>query len=439
MAPREISRGTNDLGVLVLAPEALVVAGRMAFDVPPSIQRVWFQIEALDERRGRNGEERWSRVESLTKSQQPDGRFEVRGQTKPTRHRLMFPSRDHLPVAPIEFRIGQDDLVVPVVVGSTVAATCLLHDGAPSHLIRGVLVPGFEPLAEHRSRDHNVFGRGNRYQATSWGVDEGRSRLRWTGLPPGTYTLQITAVGLVAPLATIEDLVLPLPDGGDPRLIDIDLRGAMRLLEVQLGNVPPQVEGHGSSQVLLFAMPQADEQSWQGLQFQEQKVQLPVVPGPLELMVLGGDCRPQRVQLSAEQVAAGKVKIDLRPWPTVELLVPGVPELPEGVSLHVYCAGPASAARDTRRFTAMGYSGGLDGYFDVQGHGVVENGRVTLPIGDGTRRIGVYLRKADTSRTESLRSITPGEIVGGDGLAPISLQLSSEEIRAALEKLIKGG
>lgn len=439
VAPREISRGTNDLGVLALVPEALVVGGRMVFDVPPSAQRVWFQLEALQERRGRSGEERWSRVESLTQSQQPDGRFEVRGQTKPTRYRLTFPSMEHLPIAPVEFRIGQDDLVVPVVVGSTVAASCLLAEGTLSHLIRGVLVPGFEPPAEHQTGEFDFYGHDNRYQAEGWGPNGERCRLRWAGLPPGKYALQITAVGLVAPLATIEDVVLPLPEGGDPRLVDIDLRGAVRMLEVQLGNVPSKVDGRGGSPVLLFTLPQADEQSWQGLQFHEQKVQLPVVSGPLELMVLGGNCRPQRVQLSAEQVAAGKVTIDLRPWPTVELLVSGVPELPEGVSLHAYCSRPSSAAREARRFTAMGYSGGLDGFFDVEGHGVVEHGRVTIPIGDGTRRIGVYLRKAGTSRTESLRSITPGEIVGGDGLAPIPLQLSSEEVRAALEKLAGAG
>jgi hypothetical protein len=440
VTPREIQPGTTDLGVLVLEPEALVVSGRMRFDVPPTEQRIWFQVESLDERRGGKAEERWSQAASLTVSQQRDGRFEVRGHATPARHRLTFPSTLHLPIAPVEFRIGQEDVEIPVVVGNVVQATCLIPDELPKDFLRGVFVPGFDPPMEHHPGEIDRFGRGNRYEAEGWGTMAGRCQLRWNGLPPGTYTVHLTAVGLGTPLASIDDVVLPLPEGGDPRLLEIDLRGKLQMLLVRLGNVPERVDGRGQPPVLVFSMPQADDQLWQGLQFHDGKLQLPVVPGPLELMVLGGDSRPQRWQFSAEQVASGQVSVDLRPWPTVELLVPDVPDLPTGITLSVYCSLPYVNAPVTRRFAAMGVSGDLDRLFMcVSNGGQMKEGRVTVSLGDATYRVGAYLRNARDGRTISLQSVAPSEIVGGDNLAPITVQLSPDEIRAALEKLAAAG
>lgn len=438
VTPREIRRGNNDLGVLVLAPATVVVAGRIELDSPRPDVRVWFQIEALDERRGRNGEERWRRVDSLLQQQHEDGTFEVRGEARPARHRLVFPSTQHLPVDPVEFRLGQDDLVVPVAVGHRLSATCLLDERVPQHLLRGRLVPQFEPPTEPRDEGGWSPHQG-RYRVDGSGLTAERYRFHWTGLPAGTYALEVSLQGLGSPLVHFDDVVLPLPAGGDPRLEDIDLRGRVGVVALQLERPAGSAPDRRGDDVLVFPMPQRDEQLWQGLRFHEDKLKLPVVPGPLDLMVLGDNCRPHRCHFTAEQVASGKLVVEYKAWPQLDLLVPGLPELPAGTTLHLFCSPTVPGVRDTRRFEAAGLSGGLEHYFQGgRSSGGVEGGRVTVSPGEGTFRLSACLRAIGNNRPQWLQTVTPGEVIGGDNQAPITVQLSADEIRAALEKLAAG-
>ena len=364
-----------------------------------------------------------------------DGTFDVRGDALPVRHRLAFRWGGHLPIAPVEFRVGATDLVIPIAIGNGLEARVLVDDNVPAHLVRGILRPAFTPPEEHYDQE-DLWPRGGRYQAEGWGAQTGEARLRWQGLPAGSYTLEVAAVGLTAPVMRIENLVLPLPEGGDDRLDPIDLRGKLHILEVRVSRPTGETEERRRSRdAVVFAMPQADEQHWQGLPVYEGKLTMPVLPGPLELMVVGGECRPQRIQLTAEQVAEGKLTIGLTEWPKVELRFTNLPSLPEGFELLAF-GSPAEQVRDRRRFTALGLSGGLDMYLRAPSDSrEVENGRAVLTVGDGTFRLGAYLKAKGQDRGESLRSVTPKEIQGGENLAPIDVQLSAEEITAAIEKL----
>ncbi len=439
VTPREIHRGVNDLGVLQLSNGPLVVSGKLQFDTPQTVSRGWFEVQALSDRRGRNGEERWERVDKLTKSVRDDGTFEVRGDALPVRHRLAFRWGGHLPIAPVEFRAGATDLVIPIRIGQQLEVKVLVDDDVPVHLLRGTLRPGFEPPTEYGDKDRWRSSRGNRYQAEAWGAQVGEARLGWQGLPAGTYALEVAAAGLNVTAARIEDVVLPLPEGGDDRLEPIDLRGKLHILEVRVSRPPGETdEQRRSREAVVFAMPQADEQHWQGLPVNEGKLSMPIVPGPLELMVVGSGFRPQRVRLTAEQVATGKLTLELAVWPKVELLFPDLPALPEGFVLHAQ-SSPVGQVRDQRRFTALGWSGGLDGLLQLTGDSTeVQNGRAMLTVGDGTFRLGAYLMRKGSDRGESLRSVTPREIQGGENLAPINVQLSAEEFAAAIEKLGEG-
>ncbi len=440
VTPREIHRGVNDLGVLQLSAGALVVSGKLQFDTPQTVSRGWFEVQALSDWRGRNGEERWDRQDKLTTSVRDDGTFEVRGDAMPVRHRLAFRWGGHLPIAPVEFRVGATDLVIPIQIGHHLEVKVLVDDDVPVHLLRGTLRPGFEPPTEYGDEDRWRSLRGNRYQAEAWGAQVGEASLRWQGLPAGTYALEVAAAGLNVPAVRIENVVLPLPEGGDDRLEQIDLRGKLHILEVRVSRRPGETDQQRRSrEAVVFAMPQADEQHWQGLPVNEGKLSMPIVPGPLELMVVGSAYRPQRVQFTAEQVATGKVTVELAEWPKVELLFPNLPALPEGIVLHAH-GNPVGQVRDQRRFTALGWSGGLDGLLQFpSGSAEVENGRAMLTVGDGTVRLGAYLTRKGNNRGESLRSVTPKEIQGGENLAPIDVQLSAEEITAAIEKLGDGG
>ncbi|MCA8963816.1 MAG: hypothetical protein KDC48_02970, partial [Planctomycetes bacterium] len=118
----------------------------------------------------------------------------------------------------------------------------------------------------------------------------------------------------------------------------------------------------------------------------------------------------------------------------VELSFPDL-ALPEGFVLQAF-VNPMTQQRDRRRFTALGWGGDLDGLLQMSNSGAeVENGRAVLSVGDGTFRLGAYLQRKGNDRGESLRSVSPREIQGGANLAPIAVQLSAEEIKAAIAKL----
>lgn len=428
--PREIRRGINDLGVLQLAPGALVVAGQLVFDPPQQSSRGWFEVEALNERRGRGGEERWQRDGKLVTSLRGDGSFEVRGETKAGRYRLAFPWGGHLPIAPVEFQLGARDLMIPVAIGHQLVAKLLISNNLPAHLLRGRLRPNFTPPTDYGERD--------RYQANAWPQREGEATLRWQGLPAGSYALELGAAGLPAPVLRIEDVVLPLPEAGDTRLDAIDLRGKLQAFELRVVPPPDTAAGGLSSEVLVFLQPQADEQLWQGLSLRGGKLSMPVPPGPLELMVVG-DCQPQRVRLTAEQVAVGQYTIELRNWPKLELLLANLPVLPEGLVLQVSC-NQVGQNRDQRRFSTPGMSGGLDPYLNWEGDTVtVLDGRAVVTVGDGLYRLGVHLATKDGKQQQALRTVLPAEVQGGENLPPVTLQLSSEEVRAAIEQISKNG
>ncbi len=430
--PREIHRGVNDLGVLQLSNGPIVVAGQLQFDTPQQGYRSWFEVEAWQDAREGRGEARWQRVDGLATSVRPDGSFEVRGETKAVRHRLAFRWGGYLPIAPIEFRLGATDLVIPIAMGHTLEVKVRIGDDVPARLLRGTLRPGFPPPEE----PHPMRPRGDRYQAECWAPQPDQAWLRWQGLPSGTYALEISAVGLVAPVVRLENIVLPLPEGGDGRLDEIDLRARLHGLELLVsGPGKADAAARMSSDILVFAMPQADEEEWQGLMVVEGKLVMAVAEGPLELMVVGDGARPQRVSFTAEQVAAGTQTVELRAWPKIDLLFAASATLPEDVVLHAFShAGTASSQR--RRFSTQFSSGGLESYLNTRGgHAEVVDGRASVTVGDGAFGIGVYLTSKDGKRRQSLRSVSPREIQGGDNLAPIAVQLSAEEVAAAVAKL----
>jgi hypothetical protein len=427
--PRDIVRGINDLGDLQLTTGPLIVAGSFESDSSDTPLQLQFTIQRLSEQRERNGAERWNAVDGVTIAQQPDHTFEVRGETQVGRHRIFFPGYGHLPIKPIEFAIGTKDLVIPVMLGSQLTATCIPPEELPANRLRGVLKPNGEVPAEP---DPGRWGSGfDRYTATPWGGSD-PAQMRWNALPAGSYTLELGTLGVASSLLAIPDVVVPQPKDGDPRLQNIDLRGKINTLKVQVTLRPKATEQNRTP--IVFPMPQANEKEWLGLQVREGELVIPTPPGQTELLIACDGYKPQRI-LAAER----EVKVTLEPWPSVELLLANLPELPMGVTLGVILHNRESAKqyRDMR-FSTENQGGGIESLLALPySSNEVKEGRATVQIGDGSYSISAYLRSKEGGRTQALKSLTPKEIQGGPNLAPITVQWSEDELRAALEELQK--
>lgn len=431
--PRDLDRGTNDLGDLRLDTDPLVVAGKFVFDPPDPQRKVLFQIQRLGEPRGENGAAAWDFVPGANPTQRPDGTFEVRGKVPSGRLRLYFPGRNHLPIAPVEFQAGARDLTIPLAIGAGLDARCLLPDGVPVGQLRGVLRPN-GPVPAEAPDDPRMRRTGEgRYVARCQGTSSGGAELHWPALPNGTYTLELHAAEIVAPLATIAEVVVPPPAGGDPRLRAIDLNGSVALLKVHV--VGPERDGGGAGRgALVFPMPQANPVDWSGLQVPAGGLEMLVPPGPIELLVVSNDCQPRRVDRAEHEVT-----VTLEAWPTVELAFSGLPPLPEGVTLYA-AVRPADEGTPgtgpSRHHTIFGSGGTIDGLMHPSGRPrEAIDGRVTAQVGGGTYVLSAFLRRQDGRKAEPLRSISPQQIVGGPTPAPIAVQLSEDEIRQALAKL----
>ena len=58
-----------------------------------------------------------------------------------------------------------------------------------------------------------------------------------------------------------------------------------------------------------------------------------------------------------------------------------------------------------------------------------------MEVDDGPLLLMVRLSSPSNPRGEPLRAITPSQITGGSNLAPITLQLSADEVQKALAAL----
>jgi hypothetical protein len=420
LPPRDVVLGRNDLGDISMTPGALVVAGRIVVDPPDPKAYATLSVEALAEARGEDGEERWEPQLELIVTQQPNGKFEVRGEAKPARHRLRLRGMI-VPPPPLEFRTGESDLTITVTTGSALSANCLAPGGMRDLPLRGVLRPAGAPPTDDELRrllQHYFTRSGTAAEDGSDAIN-----LRWQLLPAGTYTLDLEVLGLPAPLATVPDVVVPQPTPGDPRLTDIDLRGRIRRLNVvaKADSGPPSA----GNLTLVFVMPQADPRRWTGFSAAGEEVTVFCPPGPTELQVMRAGFRPARIV-----AGEGTTTIRLEPWPGLELRFSNLPELPDGITLHGRLSDVDAV--EEPNFQTMTTGGSLASMRPMRRF-EVKNGRATPAPGEGTFELVLVL--TSNGKHRPLRSITPLRLVGTDSQAPIVVQLDADEVRSALAEL----
>lgn len=428
VAPRDLKVGRNDLGDLRFALEALVVSGRLVFG-SEGRQLSQMHVERFEPNSRPGRPDQWREVKKLTIAHQENGNFDVRGKINAGRYRLVFGSEQTLPVKPVEFVPGAENVTIHIACGSGIKATCLLPKGINAYQMRAELVPHVAPIpvtpVEELSRIQRMrMKRSNPLVARMQHRTSANTQFTWRALPDGTYTLRFETQGSPKTLKQIPNVVIPPPPNGDPRLVDIDLRDTLRSLKITVrrdGPVQP-----GRDRAMVFVLPQPDDSDWRGLAISEETSLLPVPAGPVDLMVFMDDRQPVTVRGVQDEV-----ELTPKPWPSVKLTFPGLQNLPKDVRIMASCASGTRPNRDNRRYQVGGRSGQLSSILEPRrSPGYIEDGAATIQVGEGVQNLRVRVRVG--RRTKSLKQFGTQQLVAG---TPATVQLSMDEILAAAEEL----
>jgi len=374
-APRELRAGIEDLGDIVLQADELIVAGRCVVDGEPVEARgsIEYSRVAVD------GERQWWRHYEARWLVREDGTFEMRGKVDADLLRLYVFAEGCRHREPIEFRRGQRDLLVELERGSKLAATMLVPDAGwqtlQASLTRTDALPGSE---EHDKKfDGGVGKRG-----------DGRQQADWAGLAAGTYTMAIEAAGFPEPLHVVPDIIVPLPEAGDPRLVDIDLRERLRVQIVRFFDADWKPIENVEGALFPLGQPESEVLRGHACWGKESQLLLPSDDPTMTVGVVG--YRPQRVVCAGEPL---DVRLD--PWPRSVVTVSTSVELPEGAYLRLRIAPPGG---DNRRWEAMWQSGRVSELFGPPSrYQRVENGQASLLVGDEPRLLQLKVQKGNKS------------------------------------------
>jgi hypothetical protein len=420
---RAVQIGINELGDLRVEAEPIACSGRLVGATLAAPVRVLLRVEV-----GRTTASgvQWQPDSACRGRVAADGTFVVNGTPKGDRLRLLVRNPQWLPVAPVEFLLGQRDLTITVADGEKFAIDCMLPTGDElgdlSLMLRGGLADATAPAETLSPTSRRLDPRLAKLERRS----EETVRATWAGLQPGTYTLCVELPGHGAPLHERPGIVLP-PDGAQQA--PLDLREWLRWVRLEVRRVdgtplPDQ-------KWLLFPQPQplAADSVWGGMVAFGNRTQVLLGRGVRELLVVGEGLAPQPVA-----VAGDTVTVVVRPWSSLELaLAPGM-ELPADTKVQVMLASPIDVPRNVR-FQAGGSAGDLARRLqpdDRRLQATFVDGRATLPIGDGVHRLTTSLQLGSFSLP--LTRTTPSEVVAG---APVTITLDAAELAAAVAALQK--
>ncbi|MBX3462947.1 MAG: Ig-like domain-containing protein [Planctomycetes bacterium] len=372
--PRILRPGTEDLGDLVETGGALLATGRFVAEHGPCPRHVFFRVERCLP--AVLADQPWRPVHDLLEHQDGTGNFELRGEVQPGRLRLVFGTDDLLPMPAFEFDVGARDLEVPLATGYRLAASAQLAKGLDEDHLFAVLQPMAEGARATEDRQ--------RYQTAPVRDSETRLDLQWPALPAGRYRLALYSWSALAPLLRIDDVAVPAPEGGDPRLVDIDLRGLVRRVDLVVhGPDGTPIEDLSG---VAFPLGQEAAAEWRGAALYGATSQL-LLPaaGPQELLVAVYGFRPQRVRCDGDRVA-----IRLDPWPTVEVQFTPPEPLPAGGTMEVSLVPEAGV--DTPYRLRFWNGGSIASLLAAPADGAdLVAGRALLPIGDGPHHLELTL------------------------------------------------
>ena len=410
--------GLNDVGDVVLAPAPVLVAGRLVDGDGKPAKGVQPDLE-----RTRIGErESWQQAWDTPIRLDDEGRFEVRSLPKGRNYRIRVRG-DGTPMQPIEFAPGTTDLVIKVERGGSVRATFLADPLLESLSFRLV------PPAGARKDPRSPFA-----DESGWPRRDAERKLsvQWCGLAAGPHRLLVACRGL-DPLV---DLTVMVPAGGetdDARLRDIDLRGKVRRIEVEVTDV------HGtrlSATARVFVHSGNDaSQAWYGQEIAPSgraKARF-IVSQPVELVVVARGCRARTLP-----GVFGDTSVALATAPSVTLQWVDAAQLPAGVNASLHCIG-ANQPAGRWPSAVIDRDGGSQSTGSVENELVGESslaladGRATLHAGSPVPIALRLLLRAEDKRSKifSLQPATIDPTTLRDGQV-IELRCEPEALKQAL-------
>jgi hypothetical protein len=416
---RAVRPGIEDLGDLVATEPKPLVAGKLVdADGAPFTRRAhaWVEQRSTDEGDDAGprllfpgAEHGWEHVNASTFID-PQGNFRVYSETCKfggQRHRLRVQATTALPIAPVEFAPGRTDLVVTLTAGTLLAASVLLPATAPTEHLRAELLPKQpQPAAAGKPTDPLT--------ASPQAQRDERFDLQWGALAPGSYTLKFSLWTQRKPFLEVTDIQVPPPDGGDPRLRDIDLRPFLRIGTLELLDLEGKPTEPDSSMLVPSGL--SSDVEWQGFDIGRSRTKLLLPSGAHDWLLVGGTHRPQPVHFAGEVAT-----VRLEPWPTLEVLIPGVPELAENCFLYVTApvVNPTKIRVHRQRFRGEEDDLMAPSAYQCQ----VENGRAQVPIGDGVHRLQLQIQGEDGGY--EFANLTPTTVLSS--ARSVTLQVPAEE------------
>lgn len=424
---RTLRPGIEELGDLKLDTGTVIVAGRLMVGEEPFRRRVHIRVQREQPAEGRRPV-RWNDLGELTQwADHRQGVFAIYGDMPPGRYRLQIWCGEALPIEPVEFPLGTKDLVVAVDTGTPLAASLLLPEKAPADQVQAKLVPTKPPVEPQPAPAGEGRNRRKQELTTTPQPQSGeRHDLQWPAVPNGSYTLELTLPTRKEPILTIPDVVVPPPEGGDPRLVDIDLRSALRKATIHVFDAEGKPAEHDMGVVFAFGLPEQSE--WQGQIFHDNKVELLLPAGPADLLVAMRGYRPQRATCVGE-----RLDVRLDPWPTIEVLAGGL-QVPPDMQLHVRLTPVADGNANNTRYRAQWNSGSRSELMQPQTWWQeFENGRIKLPIGDGPFRL--QLRLHGNNHGQQVEDVQPAQVLSTAG--QVVVQVSDAAWKKAIAEIEK--
>lgn len=313
--------GVEELGDLVLRELAPFCSGRFVNGDRPWTEKVscWILQRRIDDA----GKEQWSSVDAVQVHQDGTGRFSVRGEARPGRYRLQLDASSTLGAKTFDFEPGVTDLVVAIDPGHSLAATMLVPPATPWAALHAHLIPD---TPDPTDTGDDTAARYWQQPFSEGQNGQGRRHLQWPTLRAGTYTLEIAAAATNTVVTRIPGVRVPSGEPADPRLEDIDLRQAIRVVTARI------VDASGKAPEYVSGMVTATEATAERFGFQFNETEFPFVAPttPVDLTFFFDEHRPTRVRCDGPTL-----DVRAEDWAKVEITFPGIPKLPDETNAAV--------------------------------------------------------------------------------------------------------
>jgi hypothetical protein len=261
--------------------------------------------------------------------------------------------------------------------------------------LRGVLVPGGGAAPPARGASPSKVG-GDLYQLT------------WQAVPTDSYTLELRVWPDDEPLLAIEDVVVPPPEGGDPRLVDIDLRDRVAVLQLRFVDTSGAPIAAGPERGLLYRAGLGPDDDWPAFEVRGAVAAVVARAAPINLLACLPGYRPR--ELRGLVAGEGELEVWLDRWPEVELSFARMGPQPAGATVLAALVQPQRSERG--RFHTQWSSGPRRALEEPDSsHREVKDGRVRLPVGNSPRQLMVWLRRdGGGDNAEPLEGVEPREV-----------------------------